>query len=409
MLKHASLRAFAVGALLLAVACSDQNEPVAPSDQAEPSYQITQQGGPGDPIALGRTVPGFGGFYFDTRGQPVVYLKEAARRASAERALAPFLLGQGLAASELRVVPAKYDWAELESWLTQASREVLALPGGVFVDADESTNRVLVGVEPGAAARIRGALARLGLPAGAVVVQETEPIRFAATLRSRVRPVIGGLQINFPGFLCSLGFNAIRNGQKSFITNSHCTTTQGGTEGTRYWQPTQTAGAPIGTEVSDPVYFRTRNGCPAGKRCRFSDAARVAYAPSTSFSLGRIARTTGVNNGSVTISGSFRITAEGSASVGQTINKVGRTTGWTQGRVTNRCVNVAVSGTNIVQLCQNLVSARVGGGDSGAPVFTGSATTTLAGILWGGDSEGRQYVYSPVTNIERELGSLTTF
>jgi hypothetical protein len=405
------LQAFLAGVLLLAAACSDQNEPAGPTPPPEsPSFQPTIQGTTDDPISLARGIPGFGGFYIDDRGSPIVYLKNAAERGNAARALAPFLRAHGLAASQLRVLPARYEWAQLERWFALASTEVLAVAGGVFVDADEASNKVRIGVERGAAARIRGIAARLGIPEAAVEVQETEPIRFAATLRSKVRPVVGGLQINFPGFLCTLGFNATRSGQRSFITNSHCTTTQGGTEGTPYWQPTQTlAPTRIGTEVSDPVYFRNTNGCPGGRRCRFSDASRAAYASGITFTLGRIAKTTGPNNSSVTISGSFSVTAEGSASAGQTVNKVGRTTGWTQGRVTNTCVNVLVSGTNFVQLCQNLVSARVGAGDSGSPVFKGSTNVTLAGILWGGSSSGTQFVYSPISNIEKELGALTTF
>jgi hypothetical protein len=94
--------------------------------------------------------------------------------------------------------------------------------------------------------------------------------------------------------------------------------------------------------------------------------------------------------------------------VGQTVNKVGRTTGWTQGLVTNTCVNTGVSGSNIVQLCQTFVSAGVGGGDSGSPVFRGTSSVTLVGILWGGNSSGTQFVYSPIANIEQELGALTT-
>jgi hypothetical protein len=34
------------------------------------------------------------------------------------------------------------------------------------------------------------------------------------------------------------------------------------------------------------------------------------------------------------------------------------------------------------------------------------ATRTLLGILWGGS--GSQFVYSPIANIEQELGALTT-
>jgi hypothetical protein len=88
---------------------------------------------------------------------------------------------------------------------------------------------------------------------------------------------------------------------------------------------------------------------------------------------------------------------------------VGRTSGWTTGRVTNTCVIVGVNGTDIAQLCQNIVRARVRPGDSGAPVFKGSSNVTLVGILWGGDDTGTQFVYSPMTNVERELGALTTF
>jgi hypothetical protein len=164
----------------------------------------------------------------------------------------------------------------------------------------------------------------------------------------------------------------------------------------------------IGTEVHDPAYFRRQSGCPSGRRCRFSDASRAAYAPGIPFTLGTLAKTTGANNNSITINGSFTITGEGGAAVGQTVNKVGRTTGWTQGLVTNSCVNTGVSGSNIVQLCQTFVSARVGGGDSGSPVFRGTTSVTLVGILWGGNSSGSQFVYSPIGNIEQELGALTT-
>jgi hypothetical protein len=70
-----------------------------------------------------------------------------------------------------------------------------------------------------------------------------------------------------------------------------------------------------------------------------------------------------------------------------------------------------VQGSNIVQLCQTFVSAGVGSGDSGSPVFiqTGTSTATLAGILWGGSGTSL-FVFSPLANIERagELGPLTT-
>ena len=72
-------------------------------------------------------------------------------------------------------------------------------------------------------------------------------------------------------------------------------------------------------------------------------------------------------------------------------------------------MNTNVSGTDITQFCQNFVSATVGSGDSGSPVFSiGSGdNVTLKGILWGG-SGSSSFVYSPINQVEQELGALTT-
>ncbi|MBW8838990.1 MAG: hypothetical protein JF602_03905, partial [Gemmatimonadetes bacterium] len=152
------------------------------------------------------------------------------------------------------------------------------------------------------------------------------------------------------------------------------------------------------------------------KTCRYSDASRALYTSGSYQALGLIAKTSGANNGSLNISGTFSITADdctstlgGCLAVGSTINKVGRTTGWTAGTLTNKCVNTGVQGTRIVQICQNFVSAGVGGGDSGSDVFQLNSTgVTLAGVLWGGSSSGNQFVYSPFANVVRELGALKT-
>jgi hypothetical protein len=404
-----ALAGLIAGVGVLASACSDTDQPTSPTDSPvpEPSPAIQQFD---DPIAAARQVPGFGGFFIDEQGRPTIYLKDTRLRASAEQALGRTLSANGMSPAALQVRKGDYDWVSLERWQTRVSAEALAQRGAVYVDADESSNRVKIGVERGApAAQLRTAVQRLGVPAGAVTVEVVEPYRNMATLRDRIRPVRGGVQINFPGFLCTLGFNATRSGQRSFITNSHCTEVQGGNDNTPYWQPTQgVAPAQIGTEVADPTYNRP-SGCPSGRRCRRSDAARARYANGTTSTLGVIARTTGANNGSLTIQGNFNIVSEGNPVVGQQANKVGRTTGWTRGRITNTCVNVNVSGTNITQLCQSLVSAGVGGGDSGSPVFrqNNGNNVALIGILWGGSIGS--FAFSPISNIEAELGALTTF
>jgi hypothetical protein len=346
-----------------------------------------------------------------------MYLEDAAQRGNAERALAPYLQKHGVAAGRIQVKPGRFTWGELESWQAKVTQEALKLPGAVYVDADEAGNQVKVGVERGKGGQVRAALARLGLPASAVVVEETDPVTFAvapkpsgASLQGLVRPLRGGIQINFPGFLCTLGFSADDGGVRSFITNSHCTNVQGGVDDTPYYQPLQSVdGTKIATEVEDPTYGSI-SGCPAGRVCRQSDASRARYDISTGqVAFGQIARTQRPSRSALSIVGNFSITSEDVAIVGQTANKVGRTTGWSQGAVTQVCVNTNVSGTNFTELCQNFVSATVGSGDSGSPVFgiTGGTNVSLLGILWGG-SGSSTLVYSPLSNIRAELGSIPT-
>jgi hypothetical protein len=361
------LRVLAAGTELLAAACSDQDQPAAPTGAAEADLRGEVQQPLAGPNALARAVAGFGGFFYDAAGATI-------------------------------------------------SAEALRLPGAVFVDADEAANRVTVGVERGHVASARAVLGRLGLPVAAAEVVETEPVTFAVgavadpTLRQRVRPLEGGIQINFPGFLCTLGFSANDGTVRSFITNSHCTNVQGGVDRTPYWQPLETVDdVKIATEVEDPTY-RAIAGCPTGRVCRRADAARARYNVSAAkVAFGQIAKTARPAKSALTITGRFSITAEGEAVAGQTVNKVGRTTGWSQGAVTATCVNTNVSGSSITELCQDFVSATVGAGDSGSPVFaiTSGTNVRLLGILWGGSGTST-FVFSPLSNIEAELGPLTT-
>lgn len=406
-------RLIALAALAGLAACAERpGEPSTPDEEGVVPLQST------DPLALAREIPQFGGYYLDADGTPVMFLTEGADEARARRAAVRSLRAGGAAAateSSLRIRRAEYRYLDLHEWHRGISPEALDVDGVVFTDLDEARNRVTIGVEAFAAeGAVRAAAARLGVPPDAVVIERVEPIGFAATLREQVRPVQGGLQINFGNYVCTIGFNASHSAGASFITNSHCTDRQGGTEGTLYYQPaSNVAGSFIATEAADPAYSRSLSGCPRGKSCRYSDAARAAYASGVSTQLGRIARTTGVNTGSLTIDGFFTITGEYGSSnvtVGTTVNKVGRTTGWTRGNVTNTCVNTSVSGSKLALLCQTFVSAGVNGGDSGSPVFTESGgNATLYGILWGGNSSGTQFVFSPLNQVEQELGALTTF
>jgi hypothetical protein len=291
--------------------------------------------------------------------------------------------------------------------------EVMATQGTVFGGRDQDAGILVFGVENDGAARgVRNALTRLGIPATEYDIQVTDPIHFMSdNLRSEHRPVVAGIQLHWSGYVCTLGFNVDHAGGRSFITNSHCTDKQGTTGNTQYNQPTRTVSPdPIAFEADDPAYWKG-DKCSRGKNCRYSDAARALYVAGVE-SQARIAKTTGINSGSLTVDGHFSITGQNNTSTtfSGTIQKVGRTTGWTSGNVTDTCVTVNVSGSNIQLLCQTIVRNPgvriVQGGDSGSPVFTGSSNVTLQGILWGGNSAGDLFVFSPFKSIQDELGAM---
>lgn len=424
-------RRFLLGALVLG-ACRDASNPAAPDAPRLNAalQQVSQDSNPSQ-MAVAAVVPGFGGYFLDAAELPAVYLTDPAQRPTAEQALAAFLVSRGFTASDLRVLQGQYEYARLDAWYRQARPGTFSVSGIILGDVDEGRNRLRFGVrDVGAADGVWNVLAQLGIPAGAAIVEQRAPIVAVATLRDRVRPLVGGLQINFfPSptspvtLICTLGFNALRNGVPSFITNSHCSNVEGGTETpTDYYQNLRSGGAAnfIGVEVDDPQWTSQANlDCPPPFACRYSDASRAQYAAGAEFTLGRIARidevTTSLDDQVHTIAGLFTIKSERADPVqGEIANKVGRTTGWTLGPTTETCVDVLALGTNHIRLCQAIVSALVDGGDSGSNVFWrrgNSSNVTLLGILWGGsvDEENPEFVYSPMSGIERELGALVTF
>jgi hypothetical protein len=340
---------------------------------------------------------------------PVAVIAALALGACADvpDATGPEMVGPGFNAA---VVP---NQSQLQSWFEHASPAALAVAGAIFADNDEVSNRLVFGVERGngnARKGVETALVRLGIPQSAIEIVDADPIYQLASLRDVFRPTVAGIQIHFGQYVCSIGFNATIGTTRYMVTASHCTNRQGGVEGTQYYQPlSSTNSTVIATEDADPAYFKG-NGCPPGRKCRYSDASRALYSASVASNRGEIAKTTGVNNGSLTTSGVFTVTSQADVTSG-TVNKVGRTTGWTQGTITRTCVDTGVQGSNIVQLCQTFVesgSVIVGGGDSGSSMFQLSSgdNVKLVGQLWGGSSDGKLIVYSPISAVLAELGAL---
>jgi len=106
--------------------------------------------------------------------------------------------------------------------------------------------------------------------------------------------------------------------------------------------------------------------------------------------------------------------------VGEWVSKVGQTTGWTVGQITNASYDVHTDeGYWILQSVQ--VHGGAYAGDSGAGVFVDAGTTTsngneaakFYGILFSADSlitdRGRSvyksYTYSPIYLIQTHLGN----
>ena len=247
---------------------------------------------------------------------------------------------------------------------------------------------------------------------GSVFIVVAAPIHTTASLSDAFLVSQGGLQVGTAKLQCTLGFNVAHAAGRSFITNSHCTDRQGGPEKTQFWQPQVGVGMLIGVEASDPVYTSNK-ACPKERRCRYSDAARIAYLPSVRSNQGFIASTGGPNAGSTTVTGSLVFTQQDDLTrefpVGQTIHKIGATTGWTSGQVSRSCVHANVANSPITLLCQTFVRSTgviVDAGDSGAPAFLQSGNDNiLFGIVWG-RTDVAEFVFSPLEGIVRDLGRM---
>jgi hypothetical protein len=165
--------------------------------------------------------------------------------------------------------------------------------------------------------------------------------------------------------------------------------------------------------------------CP-NQNCRWSDSQVSRYTDSIGSYQAFVARpaTFAVgDSGTIIIDQSFPHFVVGNKLlnahmiVGMKMDKVGQRTGWTRGQITQTCsdesFNYPFYGTAML-LCQNVASYYRGGGDSGAPVILTAMNDSdvpsigivhAAGLHVGGSTPTRS-VFSPMQNIEYELGAL---
>jgi hypothetical protein len=406
-----------------------------------------------DQLALvAEQIPDFGGLFFDEEGMLNVFLLEPSPNREGEvleAVTAVFgddILRRGhrperdengniipqldTQQTTLKLIQGAFAIPQLLQTYDELD-SVLGIEGVVFTDLDEERNRLAIGVEDEAAfERVQQALGELGVDRSMVIVEFDEAdILYSHTIRGSFRPTVGGIQIrNAGGGQCTMGFNATRGGVRGFVTNSHCTIIQGGVEATTFFQPTVSGENFIATETADPTYklgffpfgsFVHGFYCPPLRRCRVSDSAFARYTSGVTSDLGRIARVTGVGttgggSGSITINhdnATYTVVSKTSYPVvGEILDKIGRTTGHTYGKVIKTCQRRNVKDTNFTMLCQDRVRAGVAPGDSGSPVFKWSfgGNVSLYGVLWGGNSAGTEFAFSAIWNLQKDLGTLIT-
>jgi hypothetical protein len=357
---------------------------------------------------VGNRFPEFGGLYTDPDKDTLyvwVLPGGEARLDQLDQAITQVFADERPVQSHVQPLVATYSFRQLKEWYDRMSPQVLTIPGTVFTDIDDAHNRLTVGIEAAElTSQVEAQLAATSVPREAVDIVQAPAATPQQTLRNFRRPLVGGIQIENdvnPGD-CTLGVNALRQGNGGFVTASHCTNVQGGVEGTVFYQPDLAAAANrAGLEFVDPCYFPAAgcpapffSGCPTGRRCRYSDSAFALTL--TGYTRGEIARPT-FNTINWNQQDIFNIIEKGNlAVVGSTVQKVGRTTGWTQGNVTRTCVTVNQANSNFTILCSNQANYASAGGDSGSPVFgirqQGQVwTVALLGIHWGGGA-----YYSPI-------------
>jgi hypothetical protein len=289
----------------------------------------------------------------------------------------------------------------------------------VFTDADERGNVVRVGVEDVArhAPAIAAIAATAGVPAEALVVEHSDPVRTAADpiqevtdLSTPFLPAAGGQEIAFTRLtgnaLCTLGFPGVNGANTGFLTNSHCSATRGVVDSTVH-RLTE-FGPPIGIEMTDPALF-SGGACPGGRVCRYSDAAFSSLVVPQIYNRGHVAKPR-LDSRQWDGLATFRIATEEGTFVGETLTKVGRTTGRTVGQVSATCMNVNVVSSNVTMLCQHRVELFNAPGDSGSPVFRIFAGDDVAtkGIFWGQVTGAGSGIFSPIANVESEMGNVAT-
>jgi hypothetical protein len=394
-------------------------------------------------VQLGDTVQGFGGMYVDPEKDTLyVWVVPGQRLTPMQIKLAiRDVFGRDMPAeSNLVTLDAQYSFRQLLSW-QDYSDGIFSIADVVSAGIHHRTNRLEIGVSNDKARKaVEAKLNELGVPVDAVEVVHEDPLRPAAdekctSVQSKCRPVVAGLQIQTKKGNCTLGFSATGTGDDKkeypgFVTAGHCANQEFRNTGTLYYQNEVADGKKIGKEAKNPPLvegpweYNERNKCFKGEKCRLSDSLFAKYEGDLDavkdVKVGFIARP---KLGGTDWNGTdyFRIVAPGKSVEGANIAKVGRSTGWTEGKVLRVCATARFFQQRQAFLCQNRADLPFQEGDSGGPVFACTPATepcsklqvfdvALLGIVANGNSSHMYYSdIGLIMNDKTELGKLTRF
>lgn len=398
----------------IAAACSDgpstvrrqpqgTSGPQGYTDLAAANAGRTARGIEDEFLRLEARIPGFGGMFKDIDGVVTAYLTDSMQRPLARQVIAASdslfegepEVRQAVRDGRVRFRSGLWTFSQLVGWQRLALRS-LSPTAVITADADESSNRVRVGISGGiSAVAVNQLLRDAGIPAEALTI-ETEAAIQLATLRDHFpRGTAGGMQIadmNWPDMkLCTLGFNVTASTlEEGLLTAAHCNpgspwSGMGGTVWQNVGGPGYNQQMNIGAILFNPPWERRDSTCVGFLRCTWTDAMFVQYhADKVALSQHSVAATTfvGENNraGSVEETSAWRtpVWEYKTPYVGLVVDKVARTTGWTRGTIQRTCeaitVNFNTSEAYRILCVDRVTNSAVGDGDSGGPVFLPAAT-----------------------------------
>jgi hypothetical protein len=407
LLRRITLSVATASIFILQAGCDPITQPVSnpPKDQIATStlgkgrsVQIRTLRDELREIAL--RAPGFSGLWIDDDG--------GLRLSASVAALNPSLVKEArnwltlnrrpdLATSPIRLHRVSHDYAELYAWLEAVGPALARVPGVSSIGIDERTGRIHVGVDDGRARSLAIEAASGRVPATAFVA-EVLPRAVDSGLHDTFSAMGGGIQITRGIGACSAGFVGWRRDPdtlqpdyeyKVLFTASHCTSDQFNVVGNVFGQPTVMR--PVGVEVDESrIYYAP--GCPNGYQyCRHADVAVIKLAdsiPINAFAVAWSSPTVHPNNPPVY--GWYSYSGSGFTGVlqGDSVIKVGRTTGETRGRVGITCADrQSTQSPGLWTICAMNATATGDGGDSGGPVYvryksSDPATPRAAGMTF---------------------------